>query len=148
LRVYLLAMKRIDINVVVESEFSRRVVRKDLRRAVLSTLRAEKALRGQGLTLVVVSDKTIRELNRRFHKADSPTDVLSFSSDEEGYLGDIIISYETARVNARAARWRARDELALLAVHGVLHLLGYDDSTTRTREKMWRRQEAILARPR
>ncbi len=136
-----------DINFIVEPEFSRRVVRKDLRRIILKTMMMEKAPTNQGLTVLVVSNRTIRDLNRRFHHSDTPTDVLSFCSDEKGYLGDIVISYETARANAHAARWRARDELALLVVHGVLHLLGYDDLTPQARKKMWRRQEAILGRP-
>ncbi len=136
-----------DINFIVESEFSRRVVRKDLRRIILKTMMMEKAPTNQGLTVLVVSDSTIRDLNRRFHHTDATTDVLSFCSDQKGYLGDIVISYETARANAHAAHWRARDELALLVVHGVLHLLGYVDLTPRARKKMWRRQEAILGRP-
>lgn len=135
------------INFIVESRFSKRVIRRDLRRIILKTLRTENALADQGLTVLIVSDSTIRDLNRRFHHSDSPTDVLAFGSDEEGYLGDIVISYETARANAYRAHWRARDELALLVVHAALHLLGYADQTARARKKMWRRQEAILGRP-
>ncbi len=63
-----------------------------------------------------------------------------------GYIGDIVISYDRARVQARAAQWRIADELDLLVVHGVLHLVGYDDLSPRTRAKMWNRQQEILSR--
>ncbi len=77
---------------------------------------------------------------------DAPTDVLSFPSGTRETLGDIVISYETARANARTAHWRTRDELDLLVVHGLLHLLGYDDMNPRDRARMWRRQEKIVGR--
>ena len=63
-----------------------------------------------------------------------------------GYLGDVVVSYEQARKQARAAGWRVADELELLTVHGLLHLLGYDDLTPRARKRMWKRQAEILGR--
>jgi probable rRNA maturation factor len=72
--------------------------------------------------------------------------VLSFPARTADSIGDIVISYERARAQARAAGWRIADELDLLAVHGTLHLLGYDDLQPRARKKMWERQEQILAR--
>ena len=54
--------------------------------------------------------------------------------------------FDRARMQARAARWRIADELDLLAVHGILHLFGYDDRTPRKRAQMWQRQEEILGR--
>jgi probable rRNA maturation factor len=134
------------IEIVIEPEFSRRVVRRDLEQVALRTLRAEGVPTSQGLAIVIAGDKSIRVLNRRFLETDAPTDVLSFSSDERGYLGDIVISYETASRNASAVHWRVRDELRLLVVHGLLHLLGYEDSTPSGRGKMWLRQENILGR--
>ncbi|MBI3915116.1 MAG: rRNA maturation RNase YbeY [Chloroflexi bacterium] len=62
------------------------------------------------------------------------------------YIGDIIISYDTARVNARRVGWRIADELELLVAHGLLHLLGYEDHAPRARARMWRRQATILGR--
>lgn len=133
-----------DISVQVAAQFARRVRVSHLRRVALKTLRAEKAGAGRGVSIVVVDDRTIRALNRRFHHINAPTDVLAFPAEEEDYLGDIVISYETARVNARAARWRLYDELSLLVTHGLLHVLGYDDTTPRKRARMWRRQAEIL----
>jgi probable rRNA maturation factor len=89
----------------------------------------------------------MKDYNRRFHHVNLPTDVLSFASPlHEDYLGDVVISYETAKENARRAGWRVSEELELLVTHGVLHLLGYDDTTDEERERMWERQAAILAK--
>ncbi len=132
------------INIRAAREFAGRLDRDALRRVARQALRAEKVSPRTDLTIVIVGDKAIRDLNRRFHQVNAPTDVLSFPASEDNYLGDIIISYETARENAHAAHWRIRDELKLLVVHGILHLLGYEDLTPRHRAKMWRRQEEIL----
>ncbi len=134
------------VDIRVAGKFSGRIDRAALRRAALKALRAEGALPRTGLTIVIVGDAAIRDLNRRFHQVDASTDVLSFSGDEPSYLGDVVISYETARDNAHAAHWRIRDELELLVVHGVLHLLGYEDTSPRRRTQMWRRQAEILGR--
>ncbi len=133
-----------SIEIRAKAKFSGRLDRADLRRIARRTLRAEEVSPRASVTIVVVDDNMIRDFNRRFHRRNAPTDILSFPSDEEDYLGDIFISYETARENARAAHWRIRDELRLLVVHGILHLLGYDDLHPRTRARMWRRQEEIL----
>ena len=113
------------------------------------TLRAERT--DAALTIYVTTDTEIRALNRRFHATNAATDVLAFPAEQSAdkshpYIGDVVVSYDSARVQARAARWRIADELNLLAVHGILHLLGYDDLTPRRRDKMWKRQEDILGR--
>ena len=73
-----------------------------------------------------VNEAEIRKLNKKFRKKDKPTDVLSFVYDKEGILGDVIISPETARKNARRFGVTYKVELKRLAIHGVLHVLGYD----------------------
>lgn len=136
-----------NINVVVAPKFARRVCRRELRAAATRTLELEQPAADCALSIVVVGDRAMRDYNRRFHHVPAPTDVLSFPYPwPRAYLGDIIISYETARANARRAGWRVRDELELLVVHGVLHLLGYDDTTADTRQAMWHRQAQILDR--
>ncbi len=115
-----------------------------LRRAVERTLRAEHARAAPAI--YITDDAEMRSLNRRFHATNTSTDVLSFSAAGADYLGDVVISYERAQAQARAAGWRIADELELLAVHGTLHLLGYDDLRPRPRKTMWKRQEEILAR--
>ncbi len=133
------------IEIRIEAKFSGRIDRAGLRRVARKTLRAEQLAPRVGVTIVIVGDRTIRDLNRRFHHVNAPTDILSFPSDEENYLGDIVLSYETARENAHAAHWPIRRELELLVVHGLLHLLGYDDTRPRARASMWKRQGEILS---
>jgi probable rRNA maturation factor len=87
------------------------------------------------LALRLVSDRRMRDLNRRFRSLDRSTDVLSFATDDEPpapaerHLGDIVISVPTARRQARRQRHSLARELKLLALHGYLHLLGYDHET-------------------
>lgn len=132
------------IEVLVASKFSRRVRRNNLKMIALRTLASEGMGANKSLSIVVTDDSTIRDLNRRHLKIDAPTDVLSYSAGDDEYLGDIVISFETAKRNANGARWGVGDELSLLVVHGLLHLLGYDDSTPPARNRMWKKQEQIL----
>lgn len=78
------------------------------------------------VTVAIVSDRRIRTLNRRYRRKDRATDVLSFPSTEPGYLGDIVIAAGVARRQAREAGHSLQTELRVLALHGLLHLLGYD----------------------
>ena len=79
-----------------------------------------------GVTVAVVSDRRIRELNRQYRGKDSATDVLSFPADEPGQLGDIVLAHGVARRQAKSARHSLSSEFRVLALHGLLHLLGYD----------------------
>lgn len=134
-----------DIQIIIAPKYTRRISRKELRNAALRALVLERPGAQFDLTIVIVGDRAMRNYNKRFHHVNAPTDVLSFPSvSSDTYLGDIIISYDTAKANARMAGWRVRDELQLLVTHGILHLLGYDDTTPDTREAMWRRQAEIL----
>lgn len=87
------------------------------------------------VTLVLVGDARMRVMNREFRGMDKPTDVLSFSWDdacaahEEPYLGDIVVSVETARRQAKRRRSTLDNELRILVLHGFLHLMGYDHET-------------------
>jgi probable rRNA maturation factor len=87
-----------------------------------------------GLSIVLLSDEGMRRYNRDFRGKDQPTDVLSFSGDNpehkpgEPYLGDILISVETAERQSRAD---LTEELKILTLHGILHLLGFDHVTDR-----------------
>ena len=83
------------------------------------------------VTLAFVGTKAIRTLNRKFMKKDRPTDVLSFPLGKKGadgrfYLGDIVISVPVAFRQAREKGHGLERELKVLAIHGFLHLLGYD----------------------
>jgi probable rRNA maturation factor len=78
------------------------------------------------LTVAVVADARVRALNRQYRRQDRVTDVLSFPSDEKGYLGDVVIAAGVARRQAREAGHPLGTEIRVLALHGLLHLLGYD----------------------
>src|SRR5499426_4593047 len=78
------------------------------------------------MTVAIVSNARVRALNRKFRRKDKETDVLSFPAEELGYLGDVVISSGVAARQARAAGHSLATELRVLALHGLLHLLGYD----------------------
>ncbi len=86
---------------------------------------APRVARGH-VTLAITSDRRVRDLNRRYRDKDVATDVLSFPSGEDGTLGDIVIAAGVARRQAAAAGHALGTEWRVLALHGLLHLLGYD----------------------
>jgi probable rRNA maturation factor len=81
------------------------------------------------VTIALVTDPAMRRLNATFRKTDYATDVLSFPSDEPGVLGDIAIARGVAARQARELGHDLATELKVLALHGLLHLLGYDHET-------------------
>lgn len=99
--------------------------------------RASRAVKLRGLVNVLVTgSRELRSLNRRFREQDKPTDVLSFLPSPDfgnGLAGDIAISAEIAKQNARLLGHSAAQEIKILALHGVLHLAGYDHETDRGR---------------
>ena len=78
------------------------------------------------VTIALVPDGVVRRLNARYRRHDAATDVLSFSAEERGHLGDVVIAGGVARRQARQAGHSVQVELRVLALHGLLHLLGYD----------------------
>ncbi len=115
----------------------------------------EEHVTAASLTLLVTSDDGIGELHRDYMGDETPTDVLAFSaeSDEEfpmdpgagRYLGDIAVSWDTAAAQGPEAGLTPKDEVAFLALHGLLHLLGMNDATEAERASMHARQHALLA---
>ena len=91
----------------------------------------------------LTGDEELRKLNREFARDDHPTDVLSFSGQGE-HLGDIAISWPATVRQAARYRHHEKTELALLSVHGLLHLLGWDHATAAGREEMSRLTFAAL----
>jgi probable rRNA maturation factor len=79
-----------------------------------------------GVTVAVTTDARVQSLNRRFRGVNKATDVLSFPADEPGQLGDIVIARGVALRQARHLGHPVATELRVLALHGLLHLLGYD----------------------
>ncbi|MGH9803983.1 MAG: rRNA maturation RNase YbeY [Candidatus Acidiferrales bacterium] len=102
-------------------------------RAFAARLARALRLRKDSFAVALVGDNEIAALNRRYRGKAKPTDVLSFPASNGnkrgGYRGDVVISVETARRNARRFGHSAGEEIKLLTLHGVLHLLGYDHET-------------------
>lgn len=76
--------------------------------------------------VAVVSDRRMRALNRQFRGKDYATDVLSFPAEARGFLGDVVIAAGVAKKQAKAQGHGLKTEIRILALHGLLHLLGYD----------------------
>jgi probable rRNA maturation factor len=107
------------------------------------------------LSVVITDDAQIRVMNRKYRKIDAVTDVLSFGNAAEGfvlpaesdpYFGDVVISLVRAAEQAAVFGHPVAEELSLLVIHGVLHLLGFDHEQESDKEEMWRLQEAALVR--
>ena len=113
------------------------------------------------ISLLLVDDASIQELNRTYRGIDQPTDVLSFAMEDEmagdevpeffvlednNILGDIVISLETAQRQAEEYGHSLEREIGFLTVHGMLHLLGYDHCAESDTREMRSKEEKILFR--
>jgi probable rRNA maturation factor len=115
--------------------------------------RAERMLTALGLedrelSVLLCDDATIRALNRQWRKKDRPTDVLAFPLDERGAisaLGDVVISLDTARRQAKQARRAIVEEVTMLLAHGLLHLLGMDHRTVTEERLMTARTDLLCS---
>lgn len=163
----------VRIDAQIAPRYARVVRVTALKAAARAALDAARVRRRVSLTLVVAGDAVLRKLNRDFLGIDGPTDVLSFASElgggrrprrkigarsetfahheehenlaqHEGYLGDVIISLARARAQAHSGGHPLIDELRLLVIHGVLHLLGYDHETPAHKARMWAAQAQAL----
>ncbi len=111
---------------------------------------ASEVARGRAFECLITGDAELRRLNRRFRNQDRATDVLSFpAADADGFLGDIAISYQRACEQAAEYGLPVQQEIEILMLHGLLHLLGMDHETDRGHmaraEARWR---AALGLPR
>ena len=150
-------MPQIQINLQSKAAYRRRGLTAFIRNAVNAALAEGKPeLLDDSLehevSIVLSDDAQLQTLNRDYRQQDKPTDVLSFEGQNPDgiYLGDIIISMERCAEQASEANHSLDDELALLVIHGVLHLVGYDHATDEERETMWQvqrnAQKTALAR--
>ncbi len=117
---------------------------KKLEKAVSSILR-KFGVRDGEIAIVFATDSEIRLLNKKYRQKDRPTDVLSFSLGEGNTLGDIIISVDRASVQAKIFGTSFKDEVELYIIHGVLHLLGYDDERPAAAKSMRRKERELLS---
>jgi len=117
------------LEVVLLNRQRRRLVRPDRLRRLLENAARSLGVSGE-VALVLTRDPVVRELNARYRGQDKPTDVLSFPGPGgPAGLGDIVVSVDTAARNARRLGRTLERELDVLALHGFLHVLGYDHET-------------------
>jgi rRNA maturation RNase YbeY len=141
-----------EIEIYIKEENRRLPVSSSLLRSIAETAYGVTRKEPRDVSLLVCDDETIRSLNRRYRKLDTPTDVLSFSMDEgmwqgvrNSIVGDIIISTDTAGRQARALGKNIDAEFCLLFTHGLLHLLGYDHDDDESSAIMERITSRIVA---
>lgn len=126
-----------------------------IRKACIATLTEEKFPYNAEVEVILTDDDNIRELNRKFRNIDSSTDVLSFPLGSDGQydenpetgmkmLGDIVISVEHAYAQAELYGHGIEREISFLAVHSMLHLLGYDHVDSKLEESIMREKQEII----
>jgi probable rRNA maturation factor len=143
------------IDVLTESSrwTGQAAVRAMARRAVIEAAAALSTPEAE-LAIVLTDDSAIRLLNREWRGVDAATNVLSFPTGRRAveptgappFIGDIVLAYETIAQEAKAEHKPLAHHVAHLAVHGFLHLLGYDHTRTAEAETMERKERAILRR--
>jgi len=138
------------INIVIPDIYTQEIEPGLIEKTVLAIIKHENLSSEVDVSIVLESDEGIQKLNAQFRGIDSPTDVLSFSSDDidpetgQRYLGDIIISYPRAMAQAELAGHSVKNEVQLLIIHGMLHLMGYDHDTETNKKDMWQKQDKLL----
>ncbi|MDO9333596.1 MAG: rRNA maturation RNase YbeY [Dehalococcoidales bacterium] len=147
-----------EIGILIDQEFKRALTAVWLEKVAGQVLLAEHVNPLVEIGLVVTGQDKIQELNRLYLEEDTPTDVLSFpmtESDVDGnsfitppdnalHLGEVVISYPQAKKQAKEHGHTVKKEVAVLIIHGVLHLLGYDHDTPGHRRVMRKREAAIM----
>lgn len=152
------------IDVQVFPAFTTRLTKVWLRDVAEHAMRAQESIMCQNISLVIADDETMQRLNFEYRELNQTTDVLAFPlcassqspdiemqefrlpPDEKVSMGEIVISYPQAVRQARDGKKTVKSEIALLIVHGVLHLLGYDHVNPIEENEMWAKQDEVLAR--
>ena len=126
----------VPVQAAALQEFAQRALKECLR---LPGRKPDGLSKLQELSVILVSDRRMAELHRRFLQQAGPTDVITFQH------GEIFVSAQTARRQARSFRTSLEQELRLYIAHGLLHLHGFDDKTPTDAAKMKRTQERVVA---
>lgn len=141
------------IEIQVDPRWASQVNTERLENAIRTTFQIEGILTEPGVSLVIVGDEEMTRLHEHYRNEPDTTDVLTFpyeddGMDEEmsGYLGDIVLCYPQASRQGADEGHSAQEELDLLAVHGTLHLLGYDDEDPVAKVRMWQQQRVVMER--
>jgi probable rRNA maturation factor len=147
----------VEINILVDEGVEAGVEPSWLEEVAQRVLAAEKADAKTEVGVVITGQEVVRQLNRNYGGKDEPTDVLAFSAREEAegsrfilapdglsHLGEVIISYPQALLQAEEHGHPIKRELAILLIHGLLHLLGYDHDEKAQERKMQAREKELL----
>ena len=143
--------KKITVNIDVHTQHYR-IPRKKIQNVAACVLRGC-AVRSAEVTILLVTDSFIRRLNKRYKKRNTATDVLAFPFEatdacmrrlSRSYMGDIVISLDQAKKNACRFGGSFTHELLLYVIHGVLHILGYDDIQEKDRRIMEEEQSRFF----
>jgi probable rRNA maturation factor len=148
-------MLNCELNLHIDESFQDSIAEERLRKAVAGTLAVHGVDCPVELGLVITDDQVVQELNRSYRGVDATTDVLAFALGEQSedfatppdgtlHLGEVFISCPQAERQAREQGHPLEQELALLVIHGVLHLLGYDDEDPDNEQKMRAMEEKLL----
>ena len=150
----MIARVDIELNACIDEAFSSLVKESWLRQIVEKVLAIKELNCPAELSLVITNDQTVQELNWQYRGIYEPTDVLSFALNEEKtfinppdgilHLGEVIISYPQAVKQAEEYGHPVEKELALLIIHGILHLLGYEHDEPEKEREMRGLEEKIL----
>ena len=142
-------MRSPELDVVIESECWPSDAEATVRRALVQAAESAKLdLKGRALSILLTDDAAVQRLNATWRGHDKPTNVLSFPvppNDPSGALGDIAIAYETTAREAAAECKPFAHHLSHLAVHGFLHLIGYDHEQDAQAEEMEGLERKVLA---
>ena len=151
-----------EINVLIDGEFEECPEISWLRRVAEQVLMAQGTSPDAELGLVITGQERVQELNKHYRGKDAPTDVLAFYMIPEAeqaragpshfvtppdgvqHLGEAIVSYPQAVLQAQEHRHSIKKEIAILIIHGVLHLLGYDHEKPEQRHEMRAKEKEIL----
>ena len=134
---------------IINKQSAVKVSARRLKRLLEEVLACELGREAQ-VNVLLTDDEKITELNGKFLGKHRPTDVMAWVLDEEDegddepLFGEVAVSGETALRQGRRHGNTPEEELTLYAVHGILHLAGYDDLTKAKRSKMWKRQREIM----
>jgi probable rRNA maturation factor len=147
------ARKKLKIDVLIDSGHWKSAgnIRALVRRAVAEAANTQSTSEAE-LAIVLTDDSAIRQLNRLWRGVDAPTNVLSFpaatrqAEDEPAHLGDIALAYQTIAREARAEGKPFAHHVAHLAVHGYLHLIGFDHEHDADAEAMEKAERKVLRR--
>jgi len=146
-----------EINVLIDDEYKRAVKKKWIQGIARVVLEEERCTDSE-MGVLITGQEQIRRLHRDYMENDSPTDVLSFAMNEQvenapafvvpedsvKHLGEVVISYPQAELQAAENNHSVQKEVTVLLIHGVLHLLGYDHDDSHKEHAMRMREKEIL----